>query len=213
MRTPRKITTFIPGAILLGIAMVFSGCYTILMHPGMETEDLTASAGSGATYTTEINYNADCTSCHSAAELADRSYDASRYDLQSVHGIAVDPYGWKSPKHSRPWWNPTVNEPIQMGSGAISTTSTPPQRPRPSGPTQGKETPTRPGRPSTPEDQNPPTTISPIAPTYTPTAPAAPSAPIGSQIAPTNTPAPQAPSTPTTTGGERRRSSGSTRGD
>jgi hypothetical protein len=205
MRTQRKITMFVPGAILLGIVMALSGCYTILMNPGTETQDLIASAGSGSTYAPEINYSAECTSCHSAAELADRSYDASRYDLRIVHGIAVDPYGWKSPTHSRPWWNSSPQSPIQTGSGTVTTTSSQPPRPRPSEPT----------RPSNPDVQSNPPVINTAAPTSTPTAPSAPSAPTGTQIAPTTTPAPapQSAPVPPDTPVERRRPSGSTRGD
>ncbi|MCX6138147.1 MAG: hypothetical protein NTV54_11705 [Ignavibacteriales bacterium] len=48
---------------LIAVAMVLlSGCYTILMNPGVKQSDV--SSRSTSSYPREINYSDDCTSCN-----------------------------------------------------------------------------------------------------------------------------------------------------
>ncbi|MCX6138148.1 MAG: hypothetical protein NTV54_11710 [Ignavibacteriales bacterium] len=132
----------------------------------------------------------------------------SKYRLRSVHGIAVDPYGWKTPTYSVPWWGPAVvagSASSVSGTGAMSNKK---ERQRDSGPTRGNEIPQRPAGSAGTEVQAAP------QPVTTPATPAT-TIPSGSTIVPANntTPAPQTPPAQISTGGERRRTSGSTRGD
>lgn len=97
----------IVGSISLCVAFAVGGCYTVLMHPSMLTsseQENPAQSTSVGDYTSEISYNQNCLSCHSQAELDDRYFDMQQTGMQYAHGISIDPYGWRAPSVSVPWW-------------------------------------------------------------------------------------------------------------
>ena len=93
--------------LLLCVAFAIGGCYTVLMHPSMLTtseEEYPAQSTSVGDYTSDISYNQNCLSCHSQAELDDRYFDMQKVGMQYAHGMSIDPYGWRAPSVSVPWW-------------------------------------------------------------------------------------------------------------
>ena len=100
-----------------------SGCYTVLMtssDPGQGDGDLTYADPSQGDFSSEISYNQNCLSCHSQAELDDRYYDMQSVGMISAHGMNIDPYGWKTPAASVPWWYEVI---APVPSTAVYTTS------------------------------------------------------------------------------------------
>ncbi len=178
--------------------LTLGGCYTVLLTTGGIG---TASSGDEETYSSaggpDIQYSSDCRSCHSDAELADRAYDVRMADLQVVHGVAIDPYGWDYHYRPQPWWVPAV---VPAGSAAASTPSVTTGtafRTRSDGDSRGR-------------------TVDAVVPTpnqsSTPPAPPAATPASGAKSTGAEAPAPR-PRTETKSGGSRARTDGSTRGD
>ncbi len=113
---------------ILGVVVPFgifslSGCYTVLMTSSDSTPsegDLTYSDPSQGDFSSEISYSQNCLSCHSQAELDDRYYDMQSVGMISAHGMNIDPYGWKTPAASVPWWYEVI---APVPSTAVYTTS------------------------------------------------------------------------------------------
>lgn len=121
-----------------------SGCYTVLMTSSDSAEgegDLTSSDPSQGDYSSEISYNQNCLSCHSQAELDDRYYDMQSVGMVSAHGMNIDPYGWKTPAASVPWWYeviaPVPSTAVSSATPASGTQSGP--RTRTTGSTRGSD--------------------------------------------------------------------------
>ncbi len=123
-------TSFIVGS-LIGTALLLSGCYTVLMTPSV-TEPAADSNEyySGTASAAELNYGSNCLSCHSSSELDDRYDEMQSLGIHTVHGVVVDPYGWRNPETSIPWWRnlyapaPIPASGVSQSSGG-STVSTP----------------------------------------------------------------------------------------
>ena len=93
--------------LLLCVAFAIGGCYTVLMHPSVLTsteQEYPAQSTSVGDYTSEISYSQNCLSCHSQTELDDRYFDMQKAGMQYAHGMSIDPYGWRAPSVSVPWW-------------------------------------------------------------------------------------------------------------
>jgi hypothetical protein len=120
MKTWKSLGIFIT-AFLTGTA--FYGCYTVVMWPSdSDTSQLSSdSSETGGNYSSDIYYNSDCLSCHSQAELDDRYYDLNHSGITVVHGESIDPYGWRSPIESVPWWVPEAPAPVAAISIAGSS--------------------------------------------------------------------------------------------
>ena len=105
MMKTRDITVS-AGLLLCGMLLFTGGCYTVLWAPGSTGESGYTSEGAASPHdgSYELNYSDNCLSCHSQAELDDRSYDMQKVGMVSAHGIAIDRYGWQSPSTVVPWW-------------------------------------------------------------------------------------------------------------
>lgn len=121
--------------------IAFAGCYTQLMTPQQyvqyRKQAVTESGALTADATTPLNYNRDCLSCHSKYELEDRYQELVSNGLMTVHGYALDrslwdspyaieyytpdPYGWRRPVYSNPWWIPPAAAISSTSSSATST--------------------------------------------------------------------------------------------
>lgn len=162
-------------SLLCGGLLATSGCYTVLMHPSVMTsseETSTTQGYSHGDFTSDISYTQNCLSCHTQAELDDRYYDMQRAGILYAHGMSIDPYGWRRPATSIPWWDGVIAPvPGSAVSVSPSTSESVPRR-RTSGNTRGDEG----GRTAA------------AAPATTPTpAPAAPPAPAAISDTRTNT--------------------------
>ena len=73
-------------ALAIGLAALFSGCYTILQHP--------------AATVTEVADNNSCQRCHLSPE------GGGDYDQIWVGHIMESDYGWLN-YYENPWWSPT----------------------------------------------------------------------------------------------------------
>ena len=117
----------------------------------VETQHEKSSVHSDASST--LNYNQNCFSCHSKAELDDRYIDWKYYGVTTAHnGIAVnpmvwndpyaapvyepDPYGWYNPVPSQPWWLPPAVIVRTPTAGVSGASSKPESRPRTDGSTR-----------------------------------------------------------------------------
>ncbi|MDP1678157.1 MAG: hypothetical protein Q8L88_14975 [Bacteroidota bacterium] len=172
------------------IALFFvSGCYTQLMTPQDYMKVRTQqSAVPFADNSYSINYNQSCTSCHSVAELNERSEELEYYGVRTVHdGIALsnrlwvsdntnpdeiyyapEPIFWPAPNTPiNPWWVPPVS---------VITTPTQPtkgSRPRTNGPTRDGSTRGEKDKPiSSPTTAQPTTPVGGTTTTPVTTAPA-----------------------------------------
>lgn len=130
------------GSLFLTGLLAASGCYTVLMYPSVLTtseKEYTPQEYSGGDFTSEISYNQNCLNCHSQAELDDRYYDMGQVGMHFAHGITIDPYGWRRPTTSIPWWD-GVLAPIPPAAfiPTSSTTESGPRR-RSSGVTRGDD--------------------------------------------------------------------------
>jgi len=99
------------------------GCYTVLISPGSASRNDSGSDEGGAVSesSSELDYSANCLSCHSQTELDDRSYDMRKVGMVSAHGITIDPYGWQSSSSVTPWWS----IPVAMAPSTGVSISTP----------------------------------------------------------------------------------------
>ena len=187
-------------------AALFSvnGCYTVLMSPS----DLTASDGddsipeySQGDYTSDVSYNQNCLSCHSQAELDDRYYDMQSVGMVTAHGMSVDPYGWRTPATSVPWWYDVIAPVPPTAAASVSSSGAAQSGPRQrtTGSTRGSDGRTRP--PSGSVDASAPapasgaTATAPAPASATATAPSAPPAPTETSNSRSRTNAPPPPST------------------
>ena len=187
---------------------VTSGCYTVLMHPSLLTsseKEYTPQDYLRGDFTSEISYNQNCLNCHSQTELDDRYYDMGRVGMQFAHGMSIDPYGWRRPTTSLPWWNGIFAPlPPAVSISAPGTTESGPRR-RPTGSTRG--------------DDGTKAAVTPGATTTTATAPA--TSPAVSDTRGSTQATPQGTSTdrtrtttaPAPSKEPPKRKSGSTRGD
>jgi|GEM_PF-3173352 len=221
--------------IILGIAistvLIFGGCYTVLMAPQefakIRQENVTVKAD--ASYS--LNYNQNCLSCHSRAELDERYLEWKYYGITTAHngiildptawntpyaspGYEPDPYGWYNPVPSQPWWIPSATSVV--GSGQSATKVETGNRVRETGSTRdSRETRERPQANTTPTQASPSQPVGGTTPTTSTNPPPATSV--------TTTPSTQQPTSNTGTtersrtetksddSGSRTRSSGSSR--
>ncbi|MEW5798160.1 MAG: hypothetical protein AB1728_04050 [Bacteroidota bacterium] len=133
------------------LLLSFSGCYTVLMSPQefLQSRDEHSSTYSDASF--QLNYNRNCLSCHSRAELDDRYLELKYYGVTSVHnGIILeptawnnpyvspvyepDPYGWYNPVPAQPWWFPPATS--VSGGEQPKTATANNNRPRTTGSTR-----------------------------------------------------------------------------
>ena len=154
-------------------AVLFAGCYTVILSPKTANQIKNYSMRQPASVDGELNYNNDCVSCHSSAELSDRAYDIQRAGIRSVHGIPFDPYGWTyPPTTSIPWWEPSPLAPPPPGSPSHTAAAAAGKRPatgvQDPGTTRGNEPTTRDERPSASPPSVP--TTSPSTPPTPPSA-------------------------------------------
>ena len=118
-RALRKIT----GLCLPFVLIALGGCYTVLMtspDSSQSGDNGLSSDSSEGDFTSEISYNQNCLSCHSQAELDDRYYDMQNAGIVNAHGITIDPYGWRAPSASIPWWYEVI---APVPAQAVATTS------------------------------------------------------------------------------------------
>lgn len=114
------------GFGIIVTAIIFAGCYTQLLTPQQyvkyRTQSKSESHPQSGDAGTSLNYSRDCLSCHSKYELEDRYQELSASGLITVHGYTLerslwdspyaieyytpDPYGWRRPVFSEPWWIP-----------------------------------------------------------------------------------------------------------
>jgi len=147
MRISSKI--FLAAAVTV---LGFSGCYTQLMTP-QEFVETQRDDIARADASSSLNYNQNCYSCHSKAELDDRYIDWKYYGVTTAHGgITVepiawnnpytapvyepDPYGWYNPAPSQPWWLPPAVVGSVSSSTAPSVSTKPVERTRTDGSTR-----------------------------------------------------------------------------
>lgn len=124
--------------IVLAAVLSVGGCYTVLMTPQEFLQDRQEDSAIRSDASHRLNYNQNCISCHSRAELDDRYLEMKSYGVMTVHnGIALepaawnnpymtpmyepDPYGWYTPVPSQPWWIPPATT---VAGGGDPTTST-----------------------------------------------------------------------------------------
>ena len=197
--------------LLAGIASAFAltGCYTQIMTPQefVDTRREKSSVHSDAS--SALNYNQNCYSCHSKAELDDRYIDWKYYGVTTAHnGIVVnpmvwndpyaapvyepDPYGWYNPAPSQPWWLPPAVIVRTSPAGSSGVSSKPESRPRTDGSTRDPRGENTRSEPIPAQTQSQPTGGNTSAPTPSPAA--------------TTTPPAQTPPAATTSGNERARS-------
>ncbi len=136
----RKI--FLGSIIIVGIT--FAGCYTVLLTSSEATDYSPSYNTASGSSISELDYNQNCTSCHSQAELDDRYFDMNSVGLRTAHGLSIDPYGWRNPTASVPWWNGIfVVQPQATITPATHNTDAKPtentERLRTSGNTRGDE--------------------------------------------------------------------------
>ncbi|MDE3058214.1 MAG: hypothetical protein KGJ59_09695 [Bacteroidota bacterium] len=110
--------------LFAGTVLSLSGCYTVLMTPsafesGSDSNDEYAAGSASAA---ELNYGSNCLSCHSQSELDDRYDEMQSLGIHTVHGMVVDPYGWRNPSTSIPWWY-NVYAPPPVGASSASQPS------------------------------------------------------------------------------------------
>ena len=86
--------------MIILLATVVSGCYTVLQHPEVPNQDQM-----GNVYHQNVNTGDNCYSCH--AEKADQINDYDRYMNYYSNSVDVDRYNvqsrWDS-YYSVPWW-------------------------------------------------------------------------------------------------------------
>ena len=120
----KKWNTLLINFIMLCAGGLFlCGCYTVVLWSSDDDSALVSSnGGSSGNFSSELYYNSNCLSCHSQAELDDRYYDLNHSGITVVHGTSMDPYGWRSPIESVPWWAPDPQLPPPATS-VVSATS------------------------------------------------------------------------------------------
>mgnify|MGYP001612772288 CR=1 FL=1 len=219
--------------LVMSMLLVFfiSGCYTVLMTTkdaplASRRSSSTNTRIAGGNFASTLDYNQNCFSCHSQVELDDRDFDMTRSGVNIVHGIPYsamlwassgrnsienDPYGWRRPAESLPWWVPPAASTPSTGGTSSSAESG--NRRRESGSTRGGEAPRR-ERDTTPVASPTPT----APPTSTPTP--APAVQPAVSTTPSVTPPPSTPPAQqegtrsrTTSSDGPTRKSGSTRGE
>ncbi len=167
INTANKIVTHFFVLILFTIG----GCYTVLMDPSRMTsmsDESSAPTSSQDDYTSDISYNQNCLSCHSQAELDNSYYGSQNGRLIAAHGMSIDPYGWRAPSTSLPWWSGAI---APVPPTAMSSSSSPASE---SGPRQRTTGSTRGGDQSRPDIHA--STSAPTITTTTTTAPPPPTA-------------------------------------
>jgi hypothetical protein len=137
--------------ILAAAAVIFAGCYTVILSPKTVSQ-YKEYAKKPASADGELNYYDDCRSCHSTAELNDRAYDMQHAGIRIVHGLPVDPYGWNyGPTAMTPWWNDSPIAPLPAGTASNTKTpaaKTPATGVQDAGTTRGNEPTRREERPN-----------------------------------------------------------------
>lgn len=176
------------GALIAGI--VIQGCYTQLMTIQEFTQARHERAAVRPDASYSLNYNQNCVSCHSVAELDDRYLDLKYYQVNSVHGIALDrnlwsgytdvPYGDINEYYPRPiyivqpnpWWLPpativTGGNGTPVSTDRTRTTGATRDAGRAREPIPAAQGTTQPPQSTTPVPSTPPAATTTVAPSTT----------------------------------------------